>query len=112
MNRADIKTLKEQVEYVLDQNPETRNCDKVLTVKLWMEFYKPFIKSSKDSQKALIFLEDVLNLPSQDGIKRVRATIQNDEKRFPPTDPQVAKQRGWQEDEWREALGYEPKNRQ
>jgi len=101
MDRESIRTLKDKVEVILEHIPETRNNDKLLTIKLWREFFPSIIKEG-----VKVFLEDILELPSQDGIKRVRAHIQNKEKRLIPTELKIAQARGWLEDEWKSALGY------
>jgi hypothetical protein len=101
----EIKTLKKQVENILGNFPEARNSDKYLTITVWRTFYRKFI-SNPDELCAKLYLNDIMNLPSQDGIKRIRAHIQNTEKRFLPTDIDIAKERGWREEDWKKALGY------
>ena len=95
-----IKTLKDQVEYILEKIPETRNSDKRLTIELWKRFTDKIGLDNK------VNVEDIMELPSQDGIKRVRCVIQNDEGRLLPTRLDVVKKRGQNEREWRIALGY------
>ena len=108
MNEQDIRTLKDRVDFILETIPPTRNSDKLLTIHVWQKFHSDLLDVSHDGQRkrVMIPIEKVMDLPSQDGIKRVRADIQNVEKRFPPTDPEIAKERGWLEDEWKKALGY------
>ena len=114
--KEKIRALKDKVEFVLENYPESRNSDKLLTVILWKEFYPQYINRvtidniSKFSER-VIKLSDILFLPSQDGIKRVRAHIQNHQRRYPPTSSKVAKERGWQEHIWRQTLGYHLPNK-
>ena len=56
--------------------------------------------------RAYVLLADLYKLPSQDGIKRIRAKIQNDHKEYLPTDKAVAIKRGMDETEWRQYLNY------
>ena len=104
MEVQDIKTLQDQVEDILKSDPATRNSDKALTIALWEKFYPQFIMPNE--RGAVIRIERIMDLPSQDGIKRVRAHLQNDLKKYAPTDWKVAKERGWYEEAWKEALGY------
>ena len=106
---SDIKTLKKQVAATLEKYPQTRNSDKKLTIYLWLEFYPQFVR--KNDRQMYIPIDYIMDLPSQDGIKRVRAHIQNTEKRLLPTSLEVALERGWLEDDWKKAMGYwvEPK---
>ena len=92
-----LEKLNEQVEAVLQDYHETRNSDIALTIRIWQKFY---------GVEESIRTDDLFSLPSQDNIKRVRAKIQNEEKRLLPTDWAVAKRRGWLEQEWKKALGY------
>lgn len=105
MNTEEIKTLKSKVEFILEKHPESRNSDKVLTILLWKEFCIDYIRVD-DRGRDWLYLDNIMELPSQDGIKRVRADIQNVDKRFLPTSLEVAKERGWLEIEWKKALGY------
>lgn len=102
----EVLTLKKQVEFILEFYPETRNSDKLLTIKVWKNFYGQFVIDKSVEEYSYIYLKNIMELPSQDGIKRVRAHIQNTEKRFLPTDIDVAKERGWREEDWKRALGY------
>lgn len=77
--------LKEKVLYILEEEPDTRNNDKLLTIRIWEHFYPSIVKKSKDGRSAIL-LDDMFSLPSQDNIKRARAIIQNDEGKFKATD--------------------------
>ena len=103
VNNMSKTTLKDQVEFVLKNAPETRNDDVHLTIGVWVAYYKFFLEGDR------LPLMNLKKLPREDHVKRIRATIQNKEKRLLPTDPAVAKRRGWAEADWRRELGYAPK---
>jgi hypothetical protein len=97
MKRDD---LKNKVANILNENPETRNCDIKLMICLWSKYFPVHIKTTISGQQG-IFLSSLYTLPTQESIKRVRAIIQNDEHRFLPTDARTRKQRRIGEEEWR-----------
>lgn len=70
---------------------------------IWAKYY-PALLTSKNG-KVCVTLANMYILPREDNIKRIRAKIQNEEKLYLPTDPAIAKKRGWKEDEWRGYLG-------
>lgn len=98
------RTLEEQVRHVLSIDEKSRNSDIRLTQMLWWHHYRKYLKQMDG--KVYVNLAYLFELPREDNIKRIRAKIQNDLKEFLPTDPAIAKKRGWKEDEWREYLGY------
>jgi hypothetical protein len=113
-------TLKNQVEYCLDQYPETRNNDIDLMIKVWTNF-TPINEDTGQQVKIhlsekgnyYIALKDLHWLQREDHIKRIRAKIQNEEKRFLPTNQKVAdfrKRYGRGEKLWRNELGYNQSN--
>jgi len=93
----NIKDIKDKVECILKESIEARNCDRSLTWLVWTRFY--FIGDTIDREK-------FFTLPLQSEITRIRALIQNDEKKYIPTVKEVAVRRGWKEYEWLEALNY------
>jgi hypothetical protein len=105
----DYKDLKNKIEYILREYPETRNSDVSLTCMLWWHYYRSYL--IKSGEEYLLNLKYLKRVPSQDAIRRIRAKIQNEERKFLPTNLEVAKQRHWQEEEWRKALGYNPELR-
>lgn len=116
MNYPEIKTLKFQVEHCLKHEPETRNSDIILTIRLWKIFYlhylayDPFTVGDFGPDKVeAVYLTALFKLPSQDAIKRVRAYWQNTRKMYPPSDWRVAKKRNMLENDWRVAMGYPTK---
>ena len=92
--------LPDKVLFCLENYPQTRNCDISLTIKIWEVYHQDKINNGSVS------LSDLYDLPREDNVKRYRAKIQNVEKLFLPTDPEVIKKRNIKEDEWREELGY------
>ena len=103
-----VHTLKAQVEEVLRNEPETRNSDIKLTIAIWRRFYPAKIKKGASGEEGVL-LKDLFDLPREDNVKRVRAQFNADGKFF-PTDWEVAKARGIQQDQWRVALGYPRKD--
>lgn len=98
MDSKALDTLKVKVERVLEDYPKTRNNDKELVWALWQRFHHITESISK---------EVYMDLPAESAIIRIRAVIQNDEKKLIPTDWKVAQARGWQEAEWKIHLGYQ-----
>lgn len=105
------------VEDTLRDFPETRNSDISLMIKIWSIYYPQKIYTSASSivshhtvspsiDNRLVCLNDLFYLPSQDAIKRWRAKIQNEEYQYIPTEWAVARRRNFEEQRWREALGY------
>jgi hypothetical protein len=111
---SNIKKLKDQVEHILDTEPKSRNSDILLTQLIWKEYYPELIKPNKFGVE-YIKLDSLYELPREDNIKRHRAKFQSHKNKNPkylPTDPVVAKKRGWEEEKWRYALGYNPEMRE
>ena len=98
MDEKKIKDLRKKVEDMLAKSERSRNSDQFLTIKLWVEHYPEAIKVI-DGEK-MIKLNDIMLLPREDNVKRIRAIIQNVEHRFLPTDPDVRKKRGISEHIW------------
>jgi hypothetical protein len=96
--------LETQILHCLEKYPDTRNDDIVLTRVIWQVFYSHLIQGEGKSK--FVLLIDLNKLPREDNVKRIRAKIQNEQKKFPPTEYAVAKKRGWAEQEWRNYLGY------
>ena len=82
----DIKTLQDQVGWVLQQNPDACNSDELLVRLVCEEFnYEPIAKASS--------------------IERCRRKW-NSTGMYLPTDEEVARKRKLNIDEWRIAMGY------
>lgn len=103
MKARQIRGLREQVRAILRDQPDTRNSDKLLTVMLWQRHHSDLIQDGTH-----VYLQDILALPSEDAISRCRRQIQHDDKQYLPTSEAVAAARGWNIEEWKRALGYQP----
>lgn len=99
---SELKTLEDKVLATLAYDKQSRNSDIRLTQVLWYKFYREHL-SVIDGQW-YVKLDSMYELPREDNIKRVRAKIQNVQHKYLPTDPEVARKRGWKEEEWREYL--------
>lgn len=100
---SKIKDLDKKVRYCLDKDEASRNSDIRLTQVIWWTFYRESLKEIDGVY--FVSLGKLFDLPREDNIKRIRAKIQNEERKYLPTDPKIAKKRGWNEDEWRSYLG-------
>lgn len=96
--------LEKHIRAVLAKDERSRNSDIRLTHAIWVTYYRKHIKMI-DGQP-YVQMKAMYDLPREDNIKRIRAKIQNDLHEFLPTDPEVARKRGWEIDEWRAYLGY------
>ncbi len=101
-------SLKSQVEKVLELAPQTRNSDIWLTIAIWKYYHQDKIHLNTYNNKHYVYLEDLLELPREDNVKRIRANIQNTQHRFLPTDIAVLKQRKINEIWWHSE--YSPSN--
>ena len=84
---------------VLEKYPEARDSDQWLTIKIWTIYFPSMIAPLKDNRPG-VALRDIMQLPREDNVKRIRAKIQNEEHRFLPTTKAVAMQRKINEDVW------------
>lgn len=100
-DNMNLETLKGQVEFCLDKYPETRDSDITLLIKVWNQFYTEYINDD-----GTIHLKSLYLIPKEDGIKRIRAKFQNEEKKYLPTNWEVASERGIKRFEWENFLGY------
>lgn len=98
-------TLIQQVLEILEQFPDTRNSDIELTIQLWKRFYPEDVFTTKHGTD-VIAVRKLFELPREDNIKRVRAKIQNEERKFLPTDINVFIKRAKLSKEWQLYLGY------
>lgn len=90
--------LQDKIEHCLFKYPQTRNSDILLTRAVWHEFHNS--KIFKVNDRPAIFLEDMMDLPREDNIKRIRAKIQNNLHKFLPNSEEVRKQRKINEVWW------------
>jgi hypothetical protein len=98
-----IKDLTKKVETILRDFPQSRNSDQWLTLKIWATYYPQLIFQYQDRQAVL--LKDVMELPREDNIKRIRAKFQNVQKMYLPTSLEVVKRRKQNEEEWKSLMG-------
>jgi hypothetical protein len=94
-----------QVKNTLAIFPEARNSDIRLTIELWKMYYRPFLHED-ERLGLMIKIDDLFDLPREDNIKRIRATIQNEDRMYLPTNIEVFIARAKASDEWRQFLGY------
>lgn len=99
MNELKIKNLRKEVESMLAECAVTRNSDQLLTLKLWVKLFPDKIIKAEDGSQA-VKLKDIMLLPREDNVKRVRAKIQNEEHKYLPTTEAVRKARGISEEVW------------
>lgn len=94
-----LKTVKERVEFVLRNYPETRNDD----FYLWLIYVRLFCK---ELAKYISYIpyEVLKKAPKFETIRRVRQKIQNEEHKYLPTNPKVLKKRRLLEKTWRKAI--------
>ena len=108
LNNSVLKKgqLKKMVRDVLRDNPDTRNCDVLLTTEIWKKFFPGGLITISGAQ--YVRLDGIKKLPREDGVKRIRAKIQNELHQYLPTSWEVAKKRGIEENAWRISMGYSP----
>lgn len=97
-----LRKLKDKVEFCLSKYENARNDDIELTIVVWQEFYRV---------GDAIALEQLKELPRESAIVRIRASIQNAEGKYLPTDLKIARKRGIEEVAWQEYM-REQKDRQ
>lgn len=103
---TDKVKLRTMVEDRLEHDERTRNSDITLTIAIWVKYYPEHVLDTSRGEKTGIFIDSLFKLPREDNVKRIRAKIQNEEKKFLPTDPEVRRKRGISEEEWYDYLGY------
>lgn len=103
------------VKETLRDYPETRNCDKKLTVQLWKTFFPEYIyfrkveEEGNEVEQPWVRCENILKLPPQDSISRCRQKVQNDDGMYPPTEIEVVRKRKMNEEEWKRVMSTEYK---
>lgn len=98
--------LKNRILFLLKEFPKTRDNDVYLTLKFWLHYYKSRLDLT-DPKNPKVSFKDIMDLPREEHIRRIRAIIQNEEHKFLPIDPQVRKQRKISEREWSNYLQEE-----
>lgn len=100
---SKIENLKAKVLHVLETFPQSRDCDQWLTLKIWSLYYPKSIFRGEGGVQ-MVKLRDIMELPREDNVKRVRAIIQNVENKFLPTSLEVVRQRRINEELWKEYI--------
>ncbi len=98
LSENKIVKLQDQVAYVLNHYPDTRNSDRQLSIRVVETFYSKFIDAH-----GKLSLDSLHEIPKFYDMQRYRAKIQNEYGLF-QADPQVRRQRRKLEEEAREAF--------
>lgn len=96
--------LERQIRHVLSTDLKSRDSDIRLTQMVWWNHYRS--KLHQVNNRIMVDIADLFELPREDHVARIRRKIQNDNKEFLPTTPEIAKKRGMEEDEWRRYMKY------
>ena len=96
-----MKTIKNKVENILKNFPQTRASDDKLIARYIFEYHKNMVDLLGDD--AVIKLKDLAKLPSFETIRRSRQLIQNTEKKYQP-EPKVIEYRREQEQSMRDTI--------
>lgn len=94
----DLKTMKKQVESILERHPDSRNCDFYLIL-LWLKENIPEFNSIWLDYKLIRSLGGKLET-----ITRARRKL-NAEGKYKPTDPEVIRKRQIRERKIRQFIG-------
>lgn len=103
-----IQNVAEMVEAVLCTVPESRNSDITLTIEVWKSYCSDVLMYHPETNEPYVSLARLFDLPREDHIKRIRAKIQNVERRYLPTKVEILIERAKLSDEWKQFLGYTP----
>jgi len=87
--------LRKAIIEFMRQDTRCRNDDRWLMWRVWKDF---------DKISVYIPYEDMKKLSLPGSVVRIRAMIQNDEKKFLPTRPEIRDARRISEEQWREWL--------
>ena len=91
--KKEIKKCKQIVKEVLREDEKARNSDLWLILMVWQK---------KQQIKIFIPYNKLKQMIPAETITRCRRNIQNDERIFRPTDPEVIRKRGKRQQEFRE----------
>jgi hypothetical protein len=105
LSEIDTRTLKGKVNYILDQEPGTRNSDDELYRKVIFQFYREYFKKDSDGYGYIRF-SDKKHIPSQQSIIRWRAYFQNKVIKYQPSEVMVKINRRSHSKKWLKDLGY------
>lgn len=90
------------VEDVLITSPKSRESDQYLTLTIWARYYTSKLRIDELGKK-WIKLSDIMDLPREDAVKRIRAKF-NEKGQYLPTNPKVIKQRRLNISKWKNTL--------
>ncbi len=112
MQISELKTLQDKIEYLLEDDENTRNSD----IYLYKEFIKLFYPNSlvRIEDDYLIPFYELSQIPSYNTIVRIRQKFQSAKGKKPqylPTYEEVRIKRQINEEVWRLYLGYDPEMR-
>jgi len=96
MQDPDKIKIRDQVEAILRDFPLARNND----TRLWINFLKRYYPRTFDGFGNII-PDRLFEAPREGHTTRIRAIIQNKEKKYLPTKWEVAEKRGINEIDWR-----------
>ena len=95
MSIKNLEKLSKQVEQVLYDEPESRNNDQYLVIRVWQRFY---------GVKNTLSVDDLYYLPSHAVIVRQRAKLQNNKHMYVPTCKEIAEKRKINMELWEQYL--------
>lgn len=98
--KKEMETVKKQVEHLLETYPQTRDNDFYMIV-LWAKIFGGMEQYIYHIPYYLI--REHSGKPTT--LRRIRQLIQNNEKRYPPTDPEVMRKRKQRREDFREWFG-------
>jgi len=92
-----LRTIKQRIEYILNDSEQSRNYDKVLYLSYIQKFHPSCIEWSNKREDFYISFKGYMILPNYATIKRLRAIIQKKEGKFLPTDAKIIRLRRMQQ---------------
>lgn len=104
-----LKTYKQRTAAVMKKYAATRNNDMSLYAHYLYTYFPGKIDEDANGD-AFIRLKDLKEMPTMENIRRSRQIIQNDDRKYLPTDPEVARERGMKEKDWRDKEVRDAKN--
>lgn len=84
--------IKQQVEEILRDFPQTRDNDRSLVAYLWCTFYSHLLIKPTEKHGWQLPIEKIFELPSYDLITRIRRKIQ-ESGQYPATNPVIIERR-------------------
>ena len=97
-----MRELKHKVEYILEHHENARNSDNSLVAFFIFNYFPESIKGN------YVDLATFKKMPNFYDLVRYRQKIQNEDKKFLPTNPKVLQKRFNKQIEVRKEFGYNP----